>query len=212
LELSCCIKRGGRLHLAKTPRSLRAFCASFKPIIEGGPSEVESSAKERFMDAVDGARGEASHLVQGFRSQTNHFKAKVAVWVVYALLVVASLLWIPPPGEDNPLDARMKVDSINFGSRSKSYVEIKNQSGRAWEKATVTIEGAQVLRGRSEPVEGTWMVTEVRWRQNERRQLFVEKFRDAQDERPEMDVKITRATLEVNGVKYEKVFSGKGVQ
>ena len=162
--------------------------------------------KERLMDTADEVRQALSRFVEDFKERTPFFKARLAVVAGYVVLVVLSLVLLPPAGEYNPLGAKVKVSSISFGSREKTFVELSNESDDRWEDATITIAGTCIRNGT--PIRGVW-TTSQRFRPGETRQLLPEKFKDAKGFRPELDVKVEKVTIQVGDIRYVKDLTPK---
>jgi len=170
-------------------------------------ARVADGVKERLLDGVDAVKELVRRYVEDFKSQTGFFKAKTAIILGYVAVAVLSFMFIPPPGEHNPLGARIKVGTISFGSREKAFVEVTNEGGTMWEKAVVTIQGTHVRNGNPQP--GVWAASD-RVRKNEKRVFYADDFRDKQGFKPEIDVKVTRVVLEAEGQVYAKDLAAKG--
>jgi hypothetical protein len=162
---------------------------------------MAADVKEKVLDALDDLRQAGTSLLEGFKEQTPYFKARVGVVAAYVVAVLLTVVMVPPPVERNALDAVIKVGSISFGSREKTYVDITNNSKNRWEEATVVIAGTGIRNGTA--VTGTWTMSE-RWRPAESRKLTPEMFKDRDGLRPELDVKITTVSLTVEGVTVVK--------
>lgn len=165
-----------------------------------------SDVKEKILDALDDVRASLARLFKDFREQSVYFKSKAAVVVGYVGVVVVSILVVPPAGEKNPLDARVKVGFIDFASKEKTYVMVHNDSSKNWDSATITAVGVMVPsqgRNAGQPVAGTWTIKD-RWRRGEKKELFLEKFKDSNGVPPEADAKVEQVTVDVDGVQYIK--------
>jgi hypothetical protein len=168
---------------------------------------VAASVKDMLMDMVDAARESGRRLLDDFKEQSRFFKARAGIVAGYVFMVVFSILVIPPGGEKNPLDAKVKVDSISFGSRGKTFVEVTNEGRAMWETVKVSITGSCVRNGT--PITGTWSTSD-RIRRGESKTFFGEQFKDAQGFKPEIDVVVDSVTLEVDGVRWTKDARKKG--
>ncbi|MBI5496047.1 MAG: hypothetical protein HY904_13570 [Deltaproteobacteria bacterium] len=157
--------------------------------------------KEKLLDLRDNLQEQARRFYEDFKEQTVFFKAKAGVIAGYILVVVLSVIVLPPPVEKNPLDARIKVGKISFGSREKTFIEIGNDSKSMWESASITITG--VCERNGQPVRGPWTGNE-RFRKGERKTLFADNFKDKVGFRPEIDFTVETVTLEVEGVSWTK--------
>ncbi|MEW5854112.1 MAG: hypothetical protein AB2A00_35380 [Myxococcota bacterium] len=169
-----------------------------------------ADVKEKILDTLDDVRQTVVRLAKDFREETVYVKAKAGVIGGYVVIALLTLIIAPPPGEDNPIDARVKVSSISFGSREKTFVEVINESGAEWREAKVFITGS-FTRGADgkDRVTGTYMLVD-RWRRGEKRNLFPEKFKDEKNTSPEMDIKVETVVIEVDGEKYVKKIKKAG--
>ena len=167
-----------------------------------------AGVKDRLMDLLDAAREFGLRVLEDFKEQTRFFKMRTAIVGTYLLVALLSVVLIPPAGERNPLDARVRVDMLSFGARGKTVVEVTNE-GRGWDDAAITIAGRCVRNGM--PISGTWTLHE-RFLRGQTRALYPENFRDAQGFRPEIDVEVDSVTIEVNGTRWTKAVRGKAVK
>lgn len=89
-------------------------------------------------------------LWQEFRSRSIYYQAKAWVLAIYGAIVVVTVLWAPPP-KQNDIEAKILLaNDFLLGP----YIMVENKSDEPWTKVRYTLNEQYTLRGtRFEKVE-----------------------------------------------------------
>ncbi|MCC6807426.1 MAG: hypothetical protein IT381_08380 [Deltaproteobacteria bacterium] len=107
-------------------------------------AKTEAKTETKDGGALARARASFDAAWQNFRRRSKYFQFRVYIGVIYAALIVATVIIVVPRGPSNKLGAYVLAARGDFVVGS--YIMVRNDSKREWDEVRLTLNGTHAFK------------------------------------------------------------------